>query len=266
MKFVGVPTPLAPALPAPKKALHTRSHHYDYEARELHRLRNSRHIQDSPHCSASRHPVTSSKRVSMRPEQFAPATEISPGVAWGGESSPEHKIVPPPPGRQTCKKLLWVDDSSALLCLYQAVFESLGFEVVTTSSAGEALDYAVTFGADVVILDYDMPEMNGVQLASLVKGRNPSMPVILYSGSHAITAGDNRWVDAICAKGAPREELLTTIERLLSLAARRKPCQSQSLPLPLPSASSLPLQFIESGIAVPPSSSPGASNHCASND
>ncbi len=182
----------------------------------------------------------------MRPEQFAAATEISPGIAWGGSSG--HKTAND--NKRTRKKLLWVDDSSALLSLYQAVFDNLGFEVVTTSCAGEALDHAANFDADLVILDYDMPEMNGAQLAAILKDRNPLLPVVLYSGSDSITADAYHWVDAICAKAAPREELLSTIERLLSSTARRKPCRS-------------PLQLIESGIAVPPSSSARASNHRA---
>ena len=191
----------------------------------------------------------------MRREQFAAATEISPGIACGGSSG--HKTANN--NKRTHKKLLWVDDSSALLSLYQAIFENLGFEVVTTSSAGEALDCAASFRADLVILDYDMPEMNGAQLAAILKDRNPLLPVVLYSGSDSITADAYRWVDAICAKAAPREELLSKIEWLLSSTERRKPCRSQSLP----SGSPLPLQFIESGIAVPPSSSARASNHRA---
>jgi CheY-like chemotaxis protein len=198
----------------------------------------------------------------MRPEPFAAANEISPGIACGGSSG--HKTANN--NKRTHKKLLWVDDSSALLSLYQAVFENLGFEVVTTSSAGEALDYAASFDADLVILDYDMPEMNGAQLAAILKDRNPLLPVVVYSGSDSITADAYRWVDAICAKAAPREELLTTIERLLSSAARRKPCQSQSLTsVSTTSVSTSSLQLIESRIAVPPSSSARASNHCASN-
>jgi two-component system response regulator FlrC len=198
----------------------------------------------------------------MRPEQFAAATEISSGIAWGGLSG--HKTVND--NKRTPKKLLWVDDSSALLSLYQAVFENLGFEVVTTSSAGEALDCAASFGADLVILDYDMPVMNGAQLAAILKDRNPFLPVVLYSGSDSISADAYRWVDAICAKAAPREELLATIERLLPSAARRKPCRSQSVQsVSTTSVSASPLQLIESGIAVPPSSSARASNHSASN-
>jgi DNA-binding NtrC family response regulator len=115
----------------------------------------------------------------------------------------------PSPKKQT---ILWVDDSSALLSLYQAVFGRLGFEIVITSSPQEALKQA---GAvDLAILDYDMPDMNGAALAALIKGSHGTLPVVLYSGNGSIPDSAHQWVDAICAKGAPREELLSTIDRL----------------------------------------------------
>jgi len=196
----------------------------------------------------------------MRSDQFASAAEITPSVTWGGLQA--HKISSPSVKQQAVKqqavtkkrpkrqKLLWVDDSLNLLSLYKAIFESLGFEILATSSPAEALHRVGSF-ADLVILDYEMPEMNGVELASLIKNRHPSIPVILYSGSDSIRSSAHHSVDAICAKGAPREELLSTIDQLLSRTARRKPCRSQSIRLPM---------------TFSPSSDPCASNHSASND
>jgi len=111
-------------------------------------------------------------------------------------------------------RLLWVDDSRMLLSLYKAVFESLGFEVSATSSPGEALERLSDHSADVAILDYDMPEMDGGMLASLMKDRYPTLPVILYSGNNSIPTSARHWVDAVCAKASPREELLATIDRV----------------------------------------------------
>lgn len=108
--------------------------------------------------------------------------------------------------------LLWVDDSPDLLDLYQTVFQSLGFDVLTTSSAQEAVNYLGL--ADVVILDYDMPVLNGTALASLLKSIDASKAIIMHSGNTSIPPVARQWVDAICPKGAPREELLAAIGRL----------------------------------------------------
>jgi DNA-binding NtrC family response regulator len=146
----------------------------------------------------------------MRQDQSIAAENI-PDVTLDRSMDSRHPASPQP---WRGRRLLWVDDSRLLLSLYQSVFESLGFAVLATSSPEEALRHASSDAADVAILDYDMPEMNGGVLASLMKGRCPMLPVILYSGCAGIPHSAQHWVDAVCPKAAPREELLTTIERL----------------------------------------------------
>ena len=136
------------------------------------------------------------------------ATSISPAIsAQVSEFAPSRN-----------QTLLWVDDSRTLLSLYKSVFENLGFAVCTTSSPREALRHASTnktdSAIDVAILDYEMPEMNGGELAHLLRFQHPSLPIILYSSSTCIPASVNDSVDAVCVKGAPRQELLATIEWL----------------------------------------------------
>ena len=180
-------------------------------------------------------------------------------VDWNGRrdsdlpSSAQAGLLPFPKKQ----KILWVDDSSALLSLYQAVFGSLGFEIVITSSPQEALKHA---GAvDLAILDYDMPGMNGAALAALIKGSHGTLPVVLYSGNGSIPDGAHQWVDAICAKCAPRKELLSTIDRLFHnrlSSGRRRFAEACA-----PSFSQ------HSSIAdVLPSSSESAACICAAND
>ena len=55
------------------------------------------------------------------------------------------------------------------------------------------------------------------------------LPVIIYSGSVSIPQSANNCADAFCVKAAPREELLTTIERLLPGPSTSK--GSEYLPL-----------------------------------
>src|SRR6266446_6480273 len=118
----------------------------------------------------------------MRQHQCVPAAEIPPAIPMGGSPATARAnlaLLQP----WTGYRLLWVDDSRPLLSLYKSVFESLGFEVLATSSPAEALDHVASDSTDVAILDYDMPEMDGVVLASLLKDRCPMLPVILHSGN-----------------------------------------------------------------------------------
>ncbi len=149
----------------------------------------------------------------MRQHQSVAAAEIPPAMPLGGSPAIDRAdLALPQPWRG--RRLLWVDDSRPLLSLYKSVFESLGFEVLATSSPDEALEHVSSNAPDVAILDYDMPGMDGGMLALLIKDRYPVLPVIIYSGSTGIPPTAHHWVDAICAKAAPREELITTIELL----------------------------------------------------
>jgi CheY-like chemotaxis protein len=189
----------------------------------------------------------------MRTDQVVPAE--SPSLSWGGAA-----VWPRERRRSSLRRrrrLLWVDDSAPLLSLYKSVFESLGFEVLTTSSPEEALLHHRTHSSapDVVILDYDMPAMNGATLASLIKNQYALTPVILYSGNISIPAGAQDCVDAVCTKGAPREELLATIERLSS----GRPSSGRGLSRP-------PRHEPCSNSIFTPSSMHNAPDYCAAND
>lgn len=129
----------------------------------------------------------------------------SPSLPWGGAAvlHRERKASSPSLRR---RRLLWVDDSAPLLSLYKSVFESLGFEVLTTASPEEALLYhrVHSIAPNVIILDYDMPAMNGAALAALIaaliKDHYPLTPVILHSGNTCI-----RTVRAsVSTRSAPR--------------------------------------------------------------
>lgn len=120
------------------------------------------------------------------------------------------------------RRLLWVDDSPVLLSLYKTVFETMGFDVLSFSSPEGALKAVCPGAADVAILDYDMPGMNGAKLASLLKTRFPALPVILYTGSDTVPRSAQRYVDGVCAKSEARAELLAMINRFSKDSAKRK--------------------------------------------
>jgi CheY-like chemotaxis protein len=85
---------------------------------------------------------------------------------------------------------------------------------------------------DVVITDYEMPGMNGAEVARAMKALNPDLPVILFSGSNVLSPRNLRAVDAFCDKAGSRDELSSTIFRML----RKKPGRSLQPP-PLARAS-----------------------------
>ncbi len=123
------------------------------------------------------------------------------------------------PSKQTT--LLWIDDFEPALALYKTMLESLGFKVFTASNGEVGLKVVTLNCLDLVVTDYEMPQMNGEAVAASVKAFDPSLPVIMFSGSTLVPPRARRVVDAFCDKAGSREQLLATIHRLLQKKRHR---------------------------------------------
>jgi len=84
------------------------------------------------------------------------------------------------------KTILCVDDEATALFLRKAVLQKFGFQVVTASSAKEALMILEERRVDLVLSDLLMPEVVGTELARIVKERYPGIPVVVVSGVNEI--------------------------------------------------------------------------------
>lgn len=127
---------------------------------------------------------------------------------------------------QPRKTILWIDDYQPGLLVYRAIFEKLGFHIITAPRPALGLQLASSHHIDVVITDYEMPEMNGAALTAALKGRHPQLPVILFTGSDSLLGAGNL-AEACCDKAAPLEELLATLRHILA----NKPGQSLQPPV-----------------------------------
>lgn len=80
------------------------------------------------------------------------------------------------------KRVLLVDDDEAVRNVIAMMLESVGAVVIKAECAADALElcHAETF--DLVITDYNMPRMQGDQLAAEIKLLNPFQRVFLMSG------------------------------------------------------------------------------------
>lgn len=128
--------------------------------------------------------------------------------------------------------ILWVDDFEPGLAMYRAMFERLGFRVLTASSGQAAIRVASENHLDLVVTDYEMPEINGDGVALAIKAINPSLPIILFSGSTLVPELSRRLFDAQCDKASSREHLLEAIHFLLG---RKRPAFLQPPPSAKPS-------------------------------
>jgi len=137
--------------------------------------------------------------------------------------APERSKVRPS-GRSTQPKtLVWIDDYEPGLHVYQALAESLGFRVLTASSGKTGLELVASHRVDAVVVDYEMPVMNGEAVAKLIKTNWPELPVILFSGSSLLPGRVKHVVDAVCDKAGSRDALLSAIQRVLATKDHQHP-------------------------------------------
>jgi len=81
------------------------------------------------------------------------------------------------------KRILIVDDGEEVRQVMRAVFESrTGYEICGEASNGaEGVEKALALKPDLLLLDVAMPLLNGVEVASVLAGSMPNLPIVLYT-------------------------------------------------------------------------------------
>jgi CheY-like chemotaxis protein len=160
----------------------------------------------------------SPKSFSWKPERPAPVRNPRRGRA-----EERHRPDSPRVTTSPCRTLVWIDDYEPVLTVYKALFESLGFRVLTASQGTVGLGLIASNAVDAVVVDYEMPEMDGRQVATAIKTRQPELPVILFSGSNEVPHRVKQLFDAVCDKAGSRDQLLSEIHRVLEAKENRPP-------------------------------------------
>lgn len=139
--------------------------------------------------------------------------------------------VGPPPWRELRSRdiamneytLLCVDDDEAIRALYDVLLTSRGYKVIVAEGASRALQIikAQPGEIDAVLMDYEMPGMNGADLAATVKRHNPDLPVVMITGNPSIAEKAPPCVDIILEKGANLSTILERVEILVTISNLR---------------------------------------------
>jgi len=94
-------------------------------------------------------------------------------------SQPQLDLLENRPSRPST--ILWIDDDELFLEAAQGMLLMHGFTPLTAQSAALGLFILCICNVDAVVVDYNMPESNGVQLAAQIRESRPELPVFLYS-------------------------------------------------------------------------------------
>jgi response regulator NasT len=83
------------------------------------------------------------------------------------------------------KKIAIVDDDSVVREVLQAMVEECGYTVVADGASGlDAIEICASGEIDLLIMDIDMPQMDGIEAARKIKGRFSCMPILLVTGCY----------------------------------------------------------------------------------
>jgi two-component system, OmpR family, response regulator len=86
-------------------------------------------------------------------------------------------------------KVLLIDDDQEFLDVLSERLIIRGFDVTTAASAQKALDRMKNASFDVVILDLQMPEMDGLQALEKLTAMNPGQQIILLTAHATVARG-----------------------------------------------------------------------------
>jgi DNA-binding response OmpR family regulator len=98
-------------------------------------------------------------------------------------------MYPEPPAPQKPaggRTVLVAEDDRAILLLLAEIFRKQGDTVIIASNGADALQLAglCQKPIDLLVTDFEMPFLNGIQLANEVRAIFPQIRVLLISGSH----------------------------------------------------------------------------------
>lgn len=128
-------------------------------------------------------------------------------------------------------RILLADDNQHGLLARKMILQDQGFEVQTAASGEEAWEFFQTSHFDVVVTDYRMKQMNGVELIRLIRTSGSPARVIMLSGfasAMGMTEASTGADELIAKSNKEVPELLRAVKKLAHLPARRGPASAGS--------------------------------------
>jgi CheY-like chemotaxis protein len=111
--------------------------------------------------------------------------------------------------------ILCIDDHWNGLIGRKMLLEKSGYEVLEATCGDEGLKLFLSQAVDAVVVDYQMPGMNGDVVASKMKRINSHVPIILLSAYGPLPESKLSSVDTFLSKSQPPNILLSTLQDLL---------------------------------------------------
>jgi FixJ family two-component response regulator len=119
--------------------------------------------------------------------------------------------------------VLVVDDDPSVLRSLKRLLSASGFRVSTFSGPSELIASELPRTNACMVVDIDMPEMNGIEMCEVLKGSGRGLPTILITGktdARTRTMAAQSDTVAVLFKPFEEEPLLDAIARAIALSSR----------------------------------------------
>ncbi|MFH1034915.1 MAG: response regulator [Pseudomonadota bacterium] len=113
-------------------------------------------------------------------------------------------------------KILVVDDEPDIRDILCSLFQEFGYEVAAAPGAREALSILEQEPIQVMLLDLNMPGMNGLDLCRAIRPRQPRARIFALTGYHRLFTPDSArqaGFDGFLTKPADLHQLLELVRR-----------------------------------------------------
>lgn len=122
------------------------------------------------------------------------------------------------------RRILLADDEADFLKLMGARIRGWGYEVVEAKNGEEAIDAVMNKNPDIVILDYIMPDMDGVEVLRRIRKIDKKIPVIMFTAHPDIKSmegAENLGVSAYIPKLSIYSEVQAALKVAIDLAKKK---------------------------------------------
>ncbi len=90
------------------------------------------------------------------------------------------------------KKILIVDDEAYLVDIQEQIIKREGYESITAENGKQAVEIAAAQLPDLILLDFSLPDMDGLEVARLIHAnpKSQSTPIIVVTGGTSLEQKD----------------------------------------------------------------------------
>jgi CheY-like chemotaxis protein len=131
---------------------------------------------------------------------------------------------------RSARRVICVDDNEFVLEILRWYLESLGYVVTRCTSGKHAIRALEHELPDAVILDFEMPEMDGGKVALAMKERAPQVPIVMFSGTMNVPQQTLDLIDRFVSKDEANAFALLAenLDLVLTQIKKRQPAARSS--------------------------------------